>query len=175
MLPFDEVHVPLVRKWVNQPDVRAGTGTEGPVSDCEHRRWYERVMEDPTRRTFIIGDGVGADATPVGLVGLSKLDLRCNTGEYWIYIGESGNRRRGLASEATLLILDYGFNTLALHRVYLYVMENNVPAVSLYRKLGFVQEGVARQQMFWQGKYLDMIQFAMLEDEFQQLKTANGR
>jgi RimJ/RimL family protein N-acetyltransferase len=47
--------------------------------------------------------------------------------------------------------------------------------VSLYRKLGFVQEGVARQQMFWQGKYLDMIQFAMLEDEFQQLKTANGR
>jgi UDP-4-amino-4,6-dideoxy-N-acetyl-beta-L-altrosamine N-acetyltransferase len=166
LLPFDEAHVPLVRRWVNQPDVRAGTGTEGPVSDYEHRRWYERVMEDPTRRTFVIGDAGSPDAMPVGLIGLSNLNLRSRTGEYWIYVGEAGSRRRGLAMEATILILDYGFNTLGLHRIYLHVMENNLPAANLYRKLGFVQEGVARQHMFWQGRYLDMIQFAMLEDEF---------
>jgi len=169
LLPFDEAHIPLVRKWVNQPDLRAGTGTEGPVSDYEHRRWYEKLMEDPTRRTFVIGDGAGADATPVGLIGLSNLNLRCRTGEYWIYIGESGTRGRGLAKDATLAILNHAFNTLALHRVYLHVLENNLPAVSLYRKLGFTQEGIAREHFFWEGRYVDTIQFAMLEDEYREL------
>src|SRR5208283_5016290 len=103
-----------------------------------------------------------AGAMPVGLIGLSNLNLRYGRAEYWIYIGETESRRKGLASDATVLILDYGFNTLALHRVYLVVMENNLPALAMYRKLGFVQEGVARQHMFWQGGYLDMIELAML-------------
>jgi UDP-4-amino-4,6-dideoxy-N-acetyl-beta-L-altrosamine N-acetyltransferase len=171
LLPFDEKHLAQVRKWVNQPDVRAGTGTEGPVSDYDHSRWYQRLMDDPTRRTYIIGDGVNEGASPVGLVGLRDMNLRSKTAEYWIYIGEADNRRRGLASEATFLILDFGFNTLGLHRIYLHVMENNLPALSMYRKFGFIQEGVAREHFFWQGQYLDMIQFAMLEHEFRELAT----
>ncbi len=173
LLPFDEKYLAPVLKWVNQPDVRAGTGTEGPVSDYEHSRWYQRLMEDPHRRTYVIGDGVGESPTPVGLIGLNSLNLRCNSAEYWIYIGEANSRRRGLAREATRLILDYAFNTLALHRIYLYVMENNLPALSLYRNLGFTQEGVAREHVFWQGRYLDMFQFAMLESEYRQLQTLN--
>src|SRR5208283_2210142 len=94
LLPFDEEHLPLTRRWVNQPDVRSGTGTEGPVSDYEHRRWYERLMEDPARRTFVISDGVGAGAMPVGLIGLSNLNLRYGRAEYWIYIGETESRRK---------------------------------------------------------------------------------
>lgn len=175
LLPFDEKHLALVLRWVNQPDVRAGTGTGGPVSDYEHSRWYRRLIEDPMRRTFIIGDGAGEDATPVGLIGLNNLNLRSsNAAEYWIYIGDAPSRRRGLASEATLLILDFGFNTLALHRIYLYVMENNLAALRLYRKLGLTQEGIAREQVFFQGRYLDLIQFAILEGEFRDLETLSG-
>ena len=170
LLPFDEVHLPLVRKWVNQPEVRAGTGTEGPVSEYEHCRWYRNLMDDPAQRAFIIGDGAGEAAKPVGLIGLNDLKPRRDTGEYWIYIGEPAARRRGLATEATCLILDFGFNTLALHRIYLYVIENNLAALNLYRKLGFIQEGIAREQFFWRGRYLDMIQFAMLEDEFREIR-----
>ena len=169
LLPFDQAHISLARNWVNQPDVRAGTGTEGPVSDYEHRKWYEKLMDDQTRRTFVIGDGVEADPTPVGLIGLSNLNLRCRTSEYWIYVGDTGRRRRGLAEEATMLILHHAFNTLNLHRVYLYVLENNLPAVTLYRKIGFTQEGIAREHSLWAGRYIDMIQFAMLEDEYREL------
>ena len=59
LLPFDEAALPLVRAWINDEEVRQGTGTEGPVSDREHRRWYESVMDDPSQRIFLIAEGKG--------------------------------------------------------------------------------------------------------------------
>ena len=63
LLPFDEAALPLVRAWINDEEVRRGTGTEGPVSDREHRRWYESVMDDPAQRIFLIAQGKGNEAT----------------------------------------------------------------------------------------------------------------
>jgi UDP-4-amino-4,6-dideoxy-N-acetyl-beta-L-altrosamine N-acetyltransferase len=175
LLPFDEKYVAIVRTWINHPTVRAGTGTEGPVSDYSHSNWYRRLMDDPTRRCYIIGDGIDEHATPVGLIGLSELNLRSRNAEYWVYIGEDTDRRRGLASEATFLIMDFAFNTLGIHRVYLNVIENNLPALSMYRKFGFFQEGTAREHFYWQGKYLDMIKFSMLDYEFREMQAESGR
>jgi RimJ/RimL family protein N-acetyltransferase len=163
-----------VRKWINQPHVRAWTGTEGPVSDFSHSRWYQELMSDPARRTYIIGDGVDEFALPVGLIGLGNLNLRSRSAEYRVYFGEAATRRRGLATDATFLILDFGFNTLGLHRIYLHVMENNLPALSMYRKFGFIHEGIAREGFYWQGRYLDMVQFSLLEHEFRELRTSSG-
>ena len=170
LLPFDEKYCETVRKWINQPDVRAGTGTKGPVSDFEHSRWYRELMEDPARCAFIIGCHVTQETTQVGLIGLRNIDLRSRSAEYWIYIGDTSSRRQGLASDATFLILEFAFNSLGLHRIYLHVMENNLPAVSLYRKLGFIQEGVAREHIFARGDFINMLQFSLLENEFRALE-----
>ncbi len=166
LLPFDEKWAELVRKWVNQPDVRRGTGSEGPVSDVEHRMWYDNLMSDRTQRVFLVAHGQGEDAKPVGLVGLKHIQQRSRSAEYWIYVGEQESRRNGLAEEATRLILDFGFNTLNLHIVYLSVMRTNAAAVALYRKLEFVEEGIARDRAFVEGRFIHLVNFSMNEDEF---------
>jgi len=168
LLPFDEKWTDLVRRWVNQPEVRCGTGTEGPVSDVEHRKWHEALLLDRSQRVYVIGRGAGADATPVGLIGLKHLNWRSRSAELWIYIGETGARRGGLAEDATRLLLDFGFNTLNLHRISLVVRQTNSAAVALYKKAGFVHEGTAREQMFFEGAYVDVLCFAMLEHEFRE-------
>lgn len=175
LLPFDEKYCETVRMWINQPDVRAGTGTRGPVSDVEHGRWYQDLMADPARCAFVIGSGTDQDATPVGLTGLSNINLHSRSAEYWIYIGDGSNRRKGLASDATFLLLRFAFNSLALHRVYLQVMWNNAPAMNLYRKLGFFEEGIARDHFFVGGGFMDMVQFSMLENEFRALESKKGK
>jgi len=166
LLPFDEKWAELVRSWINQPGVRSGTGSEGPVSDFEHRRWYENLMVDRRQRTFVIGHGQGADAAPVGLVGLRHLNERSRSAEYWIYVGVADVRRKGLAGEATRLILDFGFNTLNLHTIYLAVLESNDAAVALYRKLGFVHEGTSRDRTYCEGRYVNLVNYSMTEREF---------
>lgn len=168
LLPFDEKYLDIVHKWINQPDVRSGTGSEGPVSTFAHRRWYEQVMSDPQSRIFIIGRGAGADAQPVGTIALRRIEHRAHSAEYSIYVGDHASRRMGVAFEATVLIMRFGFMVLGLNRIYLRVMQCNVAAVRLYDKLGFVSEGVAREDAFLNGRFESSICYSMLSREFRQ-------
>jgi RimJ/RimL family protein N-acetyltransferase len=166
LLPFDEKYLAAVHAWINNPGVRVGTGSEGPVSDVEHRRWYERLMQDRTQRSFIIGSGKGQDAEPAGLIGLKHMCSRSRTAECYLYIGLQSDRRKGLGAEATVMLLRHGFEILGLNKIYLHVISSNEPALRLYRKLGFVQDGRARQHLFVGGQFVDMCQFSMLAPEF---------
>jgi RimJ/RimL family protein N-acetyltransferase len=166
LLPFDTAALSLVRAWINDETVRHGTGTEGPVSDFEHQRWYETAMADRSQRIFVIGMGKGSQATPVGLIGLRGLNWRSRNAEYWIYIGDGSARGKGVADEASRLLLRFAFDTLGLHRVFLQVDTVNERAIRLYQRLGFKQEGVMRQVAFLDGAFVDRILFSILVDEF---------
>lgn len=166
LLPFDEAALPLVRAWINDEEVRRGTGTEGPVSDWEHRRWYASVMDDPAQRVFLIAQGIGNQANPVGAIGLRAIHWRSRQAEYWIYLGDPQARGQGLAEDASRLLLRFAFRTLGLHRVSLQVNITNQPAIHLYRRLGFVEEGRLRGAVFADGRFLDRLLLSMLSHEF---------
>jgi RimJ/RimL family protein N-acetyltransferase len=165
LLPFDETALPLVRAWINDEEVRRGTGTEGPVSDWEHRRWYTSVMEDAAQRIFLIAQGNGNEAKAIGLLGLRGINWRSRNAEYWIYLGDRLARGKGLAEEASRLLLRFAFGALGLHRVSLQVNVTNQPAIRLYRRLGFVEEGVLRAAAFADGRFVDRLLFSMLAHE----------
>lgn len=164
LLPFDETALPLVRTWINDEEVRQGTGTEGPVSDWEHRRWYDSVMDDPAQRVFLIAQGNSSNA--VGLIGLRGINWRSRNAEYWIYLGDPLARGKGLADEASRLLLRFAFGSLGLHRVFLQVNVTNQPAIHLYRRLGFVEEGRLRAAVFADGLFVDRLLLSMLSHEF---------
>jgi RimJ/RimL family protein N-acetyltransferase len=166
LLPFDASTLQLVRAWINDETVRRGTGTEGPVSDFEHQRWYEAAIADRSQRMFVIGMGSGSQATPVGLLGLRGVNWRSRDAEYWIYIGEGSARGKGVADEASRLLLRFAFHTLGLHRIFLQVDAINERAIRLYQRLGFREEGVLKQASFVDGRFVDRILYAMLADEF---------
>jgi RimJ/RimL family protein N-acetyltransferase len=168
LLPFYEAALPLVRAWINDEEVRRGTGTEGPVSDWEHRRWYESVMGDPAQRIFLIAQGQGNQFNAVGVVGLRGINWRSRHAEYWIYLGDRLARGQGLADEASRLLLRFAFGSLGLHRVFLQVSVTNQSAINLYRRLGFVEEGVLRAAVFADGHFVDRLLLSMLSHEFKQ-------
>jgi RimJ/RimL family protein N-acetyltransferase len=174
LLPFDSALVPLVRGWINDEEVRRGTGTEGPVSDVEHERWYRSAMDDRSQRIFVMGMGAGADAKPVGLIGLRGINWRARSAEYWIYLGEDSAKGKGIAYEASRLLLSFAFRRLGLNRIFLHVDATNERAIGLYKKLGFAQEGICRSATFVDGKYLDRILFAILADEYNEVAVQQG-
>lgn len=174
LLPFDTSLIPLVRTWINDEAVRRGTGTEGPVSDFEHERWYQNIMEDRSQRVFVIGMGEGAEAKPAGLIGLRGINWRARSAEFWIYIGDGSATGKGVAHEASRMLLSFAFRTIGLNRIYLYVDVTNERAIRLYKKLGLKQEGVCRQAAFAEGMFLDRILFAILAEEFKVAGVEQG-
>ncbi len=102
----------------------------------------------------------------VGHVGLYKIDHRVRCADFAIMIGDKSAWGEGLGTDCTKFALDYGFNELNLNRITLTVLQTNPRAISLYRKIGFKDEGVLRQAMYKGGRYIDLILMGILRNEY---------
>lgn len=89
--------------------------------------------------------------------------------EFGIVIGDKNLWGHGYGSEATRLILEYGFKHLKLHRIQLGVLDFNERALHMYRKLGFIEEGIQREARLVDDKWHNIIMMSMLKQEFLKL------
>jgi len=62
-------------------------------------------------------------------------------------------------------MIDHAFHNLELRRIELGVLKNNIPAIKLYEKTGFVQEGMKRKSNYKNGKYLNLITMGLLRED----------
>ena len=77
-----------------------------------------------------------------------------------------GGRDRGLGTEATRLIVGYGFERLGLHRISLEVYAFNPRARRAYEKAGFRPEGVLRESLRYDGEWIDATVMSILAPEW---------
>jgi RimJ/RimL family protein N-acetyltransferase len=134
-----------VRAWMADPAVISFTvqvpgpeyGPVVPYPDEEADRYLDMLVRDPDRRTYAIE----VDGVHVGNVGLKNLDWRRRTAECFIEVGVTSVRRRGVGAASMTQLLDIAFYECRLQRIRLGVFEFNAPAIGLYRKLGFVDDG----------------------------------
>jgi RimJ/RimL family protein N-acetyltransferase len=104
--------------------------------------------------------------TPIGVAGLYRVDGDNGNAEIGASIIAPEQRGRGLGLAAHVLLLDYAFEHLGLHRVYAHVKSSNVPALALCDRLGFHAEGTLRQHRRIADGWLDLRLFGLLRDEW---------
>jgi RimJ/RimL family protein N-acetyltransferase len=102
----------------------------------------------------------------VGNIALQSINFVYRSAEFAILIGERSAWGKGYGEEALSLIIDHGFNTLNLHRIYCGTFENNHGMQKLAVKLQMTAVGRQRQAAFKNGEYLDVLQYDLLKSEF---------
>jgi RimJ/RimL family protein N-acetyltransferase len=107
-----------------------------------------------------------ADWQPIGLVDLSKIDYRCRSAWFNIAIGPPDMRGHGYGTEATQLILDFGFTALGLINISLGVMSINPASIRAYEKAGFREFGRRRRCQAFGDMLVDVVYMEALADEF---------
>jgi len=103
----------------------------------------------------------------IGNCGLLNTDLVHKTTEFGIFIGEKKHRGKGYGTEAIRLLIDFAFNLLNLHSVYLRVRSFNEAGQHCYRKVGFKEIGRRRECVLVGGQYYDEIYMDLLAGEFE--------
>lgn len=103
---------------------------------------------------------------PFGAVSLHRIDQVTRQAEIAKVIGVSEYRGRGLARQATLRLLQYGFRVLDLNRVYLRTLGGNLANIRLNERMGFRFEGVLKEAHFRGGQPSDVVLMALLRSEF---------
>ncbi|KZV70832.1 acyl-CoA N-acyltransferase [Peniophora sp. CONT] len=99
----------------------------------------------------------------VGWVALSW--ARPRDGELGMFVKRS-QWGKGYGTEMCSWVVQHAFNFLDAHRVSLVVFESNKRALSLYQRVGFVQEGVRRHARFAHGRWEDVINMGILDKDF---------
>jgi RimJ/RimL family protein N-acetyltransferase len=164
--PLAESDIASLVRWYSDPDVLHWLHrSEEPAStaDAERSR-LERAVADPTQVAWMIETTAGR---PIGYVRLEGIDAKHGRASLAIAIGEKGSWGAGFGTEAIRLVLTHAFGRLGLRRIELITDIDNVRGIRCYEKCGFVREGVLRQHRLRYGQPLDMLQMAILREEWQ--------
>lgn len=121
---------------------------------------HQRAIEDSDTAHWVIE----AAGEPVGFAVLEGAeDPDHNLLLRRIVITSPGS---GYGSESVWLLARYCFESLEFHRFWLFVAVSNERAYELYRRLGFVEEGVARECMREGDGYNSMYILSLLDREY---------
>lgn len=162
--PIERADLRQAVGWRNDARVMRGLFSYRPLSLAEQEQWFEGYLTNQHEILFIIE---AEDGTAIGTIGLSKIDFRNRKAELGrMLIGDRSYLRRGYAKAATLVLLEYAFAELNLHRVYLEVLADNDAAVSVYRRCHFEVEGRCRDAHFGEGRFHDVLVMAVLDEAY---------
>lgn len=130
-----------VRKWCRQYDL---------IGEKDQLDWMEHVRLDPKISMFEIIKG---DDTPVGVCGLTDIDLINRRAEFSLYIAPKFHRL-GYSKPALKTLLSFGFRALGLNRIWGECFEGN-GANNIFESMGFIREGVRRDFYYRDGEFID--------------------
>ena len=134
----------------------------------EEVAWLESVIEEShgsPRRQYQLGVELIETADLVGMVRLG-LDSAVHRSASLGYGLRSDQWGRGLTTEAAWLIINFGFETLGLHRIWATHHPENLASRRVLDKLGFQEEGRRRDDRCVRGRWHDSVVCSILDDEW---------
>jgi len=147
--------------WGDDPAIARLNEPYLPKNLDREREFWLNPLGD-TRRIFMAVRRVGR-AEIAGYVQITAIEPIHRSANLGILIGRVEDRGRGLGYEAMELTIRFCRDHLNLSRLSLAVHADNVPAIALYEKLGFVTEGVQRAAQFISGRWVDLRLMALVD------------
>ena len=100
-----------------------------------------------------------------GVIGTHKLDMLNRRGEigYWLARSSQG---KGIVTAACRAVVTHLFHERELNRVEIHCAVGNDKSCAVAQRLGFTEEGPAREAHLLHGTFRDLRRFAMLKRDW---------
>jgi RimJ/RimL family protein N-acetyltransferase len=148
--PWSEREAATVRDWVASLIARQSE---------EPRDVFQLAITLPERDALLIGScGVRVNDRPrrEGNIGYEL------NPEYWGH---------GYATEAAWAMLRFGFEELALHRLWAELNADNTASAHVLEKVGMRREAHFREQDYFKGRWWDGLVYAMLDHQWRSRRS----
>ena len=156
---------PLYMKWFNDFEYLRTTAQVRPTTLEALEAEFGASSKHEDEIELVIYEL--ATLRPIGGINLHRINHFHRRAEFGIGIGEKDCWGKGYATEATRLMLDYGFTILGLNTISLWVLRYNQRAIRAYRRAGFREGGRWRQAYRLGNQAHDIIYMDCLTDEFE--------
>lgn len=129
-------------------------------------------MKDSLEK-FAANDGFNAGiwykGQLVGGVGFHFFDWPDRKTEIGYWLGQDFNGK-GIMTRTCRTLVNYAFKELNLNRVIILCATDNWKSRAIPERLGFTQEGTARQAEWLYDHFVDLVTYSMLASEWQKIK-----
>lgn len=129
---------------------------------------YEKYVHNTSERRFIIEEiATGSSVGVLSLIEIDEINRKC---EIDIIIDEKF-QGRSFGKQGFVLGVKYAFDILNLYKVYLLLLPNNTPGLSIYRFAGFKKECRLRKEFYRNGEYVDVERMCIFENQWRRSKA----
>lgn len=135
-----------------------------PFSREETRAWIDMCINKSNgyeQKAIMMEDG-----KHIGWIDLKNIDRLNKHAELGIAIGDKNYWGKGYGLGAMREMLHWGFEELGMNKIWLRVEIDNEKAIKSYRKMGYVEEGILRQDRLRNGEFVDRLRMSILREEF---------
>ena len=157
----EEEDLEFTRDNINDQDIWNYLTLRKPKNFRQQEEFFEEGVSSDENVTLAIC----VEEEIIGIVSLEDVEQDVRTADIgiWISTDHHGN---GYGTEAAEIITNYGFNELNYHRIYARANEDNIGSQKIWKKLGFQEDGVLREQTFNEGEFKDIHIYGILEHEW---------
>ncbi|MFX1478792.1 MAG: GNAT family N-acetyltransferase [Promethearchaeota archaeon] len=153
-------------KWMNNPRVRHYSRNAWPLTLEEVKKWFEPSSDQGMRDFVVFTIYHKKDKKPIGAIGFNHINWLYRNANIFAHIGEPEYWGKGIAIEASKLVINYGFTELNLHKIYSGVFTPNTRSLRAAEKLGFKKEAVLKEEIYVDGEYVDVHKFALFKRDW---------
>lgn len=142
--------------WRNNTEFRKYFREYRELNMAMQERWFEqKVLNDPSTMMFSIRDLESSEL--LGCCGFVYINWVHRHADLSLYIGwnDAYIDDAGYAEESCRLLFDYGFNELGLNKIWTEIYQFDEPKKRLYDSFGFQQDGLLRENYFYDGQFWD--------------------
>lgn len=111
----------------------------------------------------------------IGNIELSNINYMHRRAEISYLIGDKSIWRQGIATDAVLMLMYYGFNKLNIERISAGASEFNQASLRVLEKAGFEHEGRLRRHIVRNGGNVDVIILGALRESWMQTHGPGAR
>lgn len=170
--PVSISDIPLLTKWINDPDTRQFVECFLPMTEEAEKEWYASLQKRSETSIILV---IEVKSKPIGTMGIHNIKWKDGVGMTGALIGEAVYRSKGYGTDAKMALLDYAFNTLNLRKISSTVKAFNGRSLAYMEKCGYKQEGCLRQHSFENGQYWDHVILGLFKGDWLPLWEAYNR
>lgn len=156
-----------LRDWRNQPDFRKNFREFRELGMYHQEAWFQKTQE--SRNDFMFGIVANENGRLIGAGGLLYIDWLLRSADFSVYIGQNQEYLKvdGFGGDAVDALLDYGFNTLNLNKIWMELYEFDNAKIDFFTNhKGFEVDGRLRDNCFSNGRYFDSFIISILAPEY---------
>ncbi len=150
--------------WLNNHDVNQHLETKWSEQNLESIKSFVKDQRE-NAHSYLFAIICKENDTHIGNIKIGPIHSHDHHADISYFIGDVNYWNKGIATEAIALICKFGFDDLALHRIEAGTYSCAIGSWKALEKCGFKREGIFREQVFFNGKYIDMYRYGLLGSE----------